>query len=262
MSMNSRRQEGRRHRGHQRHAHGRHHDRAAHHLHGHHAHAAEGRGREAARWRATPRSGRTSRRRSRWPSRRTRTTFLAASSSTTRRTSCPRSRRGSRTCPRASKMVYLKADQELAYSRGHEGHGPAARGGRGRDRAHRRAADAGLSHERTTPASRPTTRRSPRPACLVDTPIRTAQEEVDRPLPRRHPPRAHRRDVRHQHHAPHRRDAGAAHHLHGGDAPGPEGARHRAAPDLDPAPAAPAAAAEQPGRAGRWRSRPAAPSSP
>ena len=109
----------------------------------------------------------------------------------------------------------------------------AARGGRGRDRAHRRAADAGasaMSDAYEQPAlTRWTTRGRPCPSWTRRS--RWAQE-ASRSCTRTTPPSpAHSgRDVGHQHHAPHRRDAGAAHHLHGGDAARAEGARHRAAP--------------------------------
>ncbi len=103
---------------------------------------------------------------------------------------------------------------------------------------------------------------SPHRVPLVDTPIPHAGARKAGPsfTPTTRPGPRTRGQVRHQHHAAHRRDAGAAHHLHGGDAARPEGARHRAAP---------AATAQQPqqttSRRTRWcwawRSRPPAPSS-
>ena len=89
--------------------------------------------------------------------------------------------------------------------------------------------DGGLAWALDT-ATRPTC--SSRPPASRRRRGRRGQEAppLDRPLPRGHPAQAHRQHVRHQHHAPHRRDAGAADHLHGGDAAGPEGPGHRAAP--------------------------------
>ena len=171
-------------RGHQRHAHGRHHDRAAHHLHGDHAHAAEGRGREAARWPGTPRSARTSPRRSWWRSRRTRRPTWAASSSTTRRTSCRSSRRQLEDLPEGEKMIYLKADQELGLLRGHEGHGPlrarrASKRSRSSPSRGRRASVMPIP-QGNPPYNR---RRSGRPPTMA--PIRTGHKKVGRPLARR-----------------------------------------------------------------------------
>ena len=79
-------------------------------------------------------------------------------------------------------------------------------------------------------------------------------EEAPSGQDRRGPPRE-RRDGRHQHHAAHRRDAGAADHLHGRDPARAARARHRAAAAAAAQPAR-AADAAQPGGAGARRAAP------
>ena len=126
-------------------------------------------------------------------------------------------------------MIYLKADEGLAYSEVMKVMDLVPRGGRAKrspSSPTRKVAGLAMANANGRPQA---AGQGPPPP-------------VDRPLARGHPAGARRGDVRHQHHAPHRRDAGAAHHLHGGDAAGPEGARHRAAPAAPAEHAATAAA--------------------
>ena len=131
--------QGRGDRGHQRHAHGRHHDRAAHHLHGDHAHAAEGRGREAAHRRATPRSARTSPRPSRSAVSKDATDLPERHQARQPGRPAAAGQGAPRGPARTAEGRLPEGRRGARLLRGHEGHGLLPRGGRRGDRPHRRA---------------------------------------------------------------------------------------------------------------------------
>ena len=115
-----------------------------------------------------------------------------------------------------------------AVRRGDEGHGPrsARRASKRSPSSPRRGRRARWALDTATLPRCSSRRRARRGAHRP----RREEAALDRPLPRGHPAQARRGRVGHQHHAAHRRDAGAADHLHGGDAADPEGPGHRAAP--------------------------------